>query len=169
MVVTVFSKHASLDVQLFRFNLTGMCRSACVGMCAGAHVCLHNDHSPMPQLLGALSVPAVIPCWGTAHTHTRYTYALTCHTLSVSTFNSQRCASVSFCVAEWCASASRRVCVVTRSCVISVFAPLWWPLFTSHPISGPLDSQRYSDYKPKRSFYWLAPKGQGTLCSIKCI
>lgn len=99
MVVTVFSKHASLDVQLFRFNLTGMCRSACVGMCAGAHVCLHNDHSPMPQLLGALSVPAVIPCWGTAHTHTHATPTLS-H-VTPSPFQHSTVNSVLLCLPAW--------------------------------------------------------------------
>lgn len=112
-----------------------MCRGVCVKVCVwrcvcGRHVCLHNDHCPMSQLLGVLSMPAAILCWGTAHTCC--TYTLTCHTLSVSTLS---VSSALLCLppvtsrTDACVRLQESVCggrvwALCDLCVLSVGSPL---------------------------------------------
>ncbi len=121
MVVTVFSKHASLEVQRFRFNLTGMCRSvcACVGVCARCTcVCIMT----IPLCCGFLVLSAcqlLSPAEG-LHTHTHtlsYTHATPTHSHVTPSLFQHYQSAVRFCVflqdrlRVMCVRASRIECV----------------------------------------------------------
>lgn len=130
-------------------------------------MCLHNDYSPTPRLLGALSMPAVILCWGTAdtQTHMEHRCANMSHPLCFNLI-SQRCVSVSSCrtVSEWCVWAScDRVRALCDLCSLSS------DTLCSHakPLVAQWILRDTLHWNPKRSFYWHAPKRCDTLCSIK--
>ena len=98
MVVTVFSKHASLEVQRFRFNLRGMCGTACariMGAQASTCVCIMII-SPYAAASRSSQRASCYPPAEGLHTHMLHLLAHMSHPLCFNII-SQQCASASSC------------------------------------------------------------------------